>query len=131
MLDHFWNERLAERNRVALQNPAAFLACRIFFTCAHAIEYGLHRALPTARKTNGLMQVAVHFDDALRRVSGTQMQAVDVLRDQSVQIAPPLELNERQVSRVGLGFPRRMRKPRAPGGFANLRVMRVVADIGK
>ena len=39
--------------------------------------------------------------------AGLLVQAVDVLGDEGVQLAPALEVDERAVARVGLGRPRR------------------------
>src|SRR5207302_10388739 len=47
-VDHRGDECLAERDRVALQDPAAMPAWRIGFPRAHAIERRLHRSLPAA-----------------------------------------------------------------------------------
>ena len=42
------------------------------------------------------MQIAVDFEHALARVARAQVQAVDVLRDERMQIAAPLELDQRR-----------------------------------
>src|SRR5687768_629669 len=85
-LDHVGNKRLAEGDRVALENAPAGLARRVCVARANAIEHRLHGASPAARQANRLVQVAVHFDHALGRDARALVQAVDVLRDQRKEL---------------------------------------------
>lgn len=77
------------------------------------------------------MHRAVHFDDALGRVTGTLMQPVDVLRDQRVQFPAALELDQRQMSVVRLRAPGWMLQAALPREPANFRIGHVVVNVGK
>src|SRR5690606_1316712 len=127
-LDDFRDQRLAEGDRVALQDPAAAQAARVFLARPDTRQRAFHRravaALPAHDAANG----AVHFDDALRRIAGALMQLVDVLRDEAVQPALAFELDQSLVAGIRTGRPGRVAKPRLPCGLAHLGVGQVVLD---
>ncbi len=50
----------------------------------------------------------MELDDPFLRVPGQVMQPVDVLRDETVELAPPFELDERTVRGVRFGVPERL-----------------------
>ena len=91
----------------------------------------LHRPLPAAAHAHHLEHRAVHLDHALGRIARLLMQAVDVLRDQRVQLAAPLERDDGLVARVRLRLPRRMHQPRLPRLLAYRRIGHVIADVGE
>src|SRR6185503_7035738 len=96
------HERLTERNRVALQHAAALAAFVVFLARPHAVERLPHRSLTPARETDRLVHVAVNLDDEVRRVAGLDVQAVDVLRDERMELPALLQRDERQVPGVRL-----------------------------
>ena len=106
-VDHLGHERLAERDRVALQDAAAVAAMRIVFAGAHARERLFHRRAPAALPAHDAAHAAVHLDDLLGRLAGALVQLVDVLRDERVQHAAPLERDEGAMAGVRLGRPGR------------------------
>src|SRR6188474_2991480 len=56
------HQRLAERDRRALEDPAAFRAGRILFARAQAIEHRAHRAAPAAVHAHDVVDGAMHLD---------------------------------------------------------------------
>src|SRR4051812_48593126 len=58
------------------------------------------------------------------------MQLIDVLRDQRVQLAPLLQVDQRKVSRVGLRVPGWAGKPVLPRRFSHPGIGEVVVDVG-
>ena len=109
-VDHLGNQRLPERDGVALQDadPAvrrAHEAVRIVLTRSHSFQRLLHRAAVVARPATTPAHRAVHLDDLPGRMSGLLMQLVDVLRHDRAQPALSLEFVDRQVSAVGHGRP--------------------------
>src|SRR6266566_6453929 len=127
--DDFRNQGLAEGDGGAFQDSSTTLAWRILFAGADAIQYGLHSTAPVAVHTRSLMQGAMHLNHFLRRVTSLLVQAVYVLRDQSVQLSAPLDLHKRAVSRVGPRPPRRMIEAALPRQFADLCIGHVLVDV--
>jgi enoyl-CoA hydratase/carnithine racemase len=70
----------------------------------------------------------MHFHDTRWRVAGKEVQPVGVLRDEGVQPAPPLQLDESTVGGSRLSAPDRGREPRPPGRSPDLAVFEVVAQ---
>ena len=87
-VDDLGDQRLAERDRVALEDPAAHLARRILLAGVDPRQRLGHRpavlAVPAARPPDR----AVDLDDELVGESGLLVQAVDVLGHDGVQLAP-------------------------------------------
>ena len=79
----------------------------------------LHGGPLVAGHADHLVGVAVDLDDAGRVGAGLAVQAVDVLGDDRVELAPPLEGDDGPVAGVGLGLPTwatRSGCARPPGG---------------
>src|SRR5690606_111455 len=78
-------ERLAEADRVRLEDAAADEARRILLAGTYTVERLLHRptigALPASCPPGG----AVHLDHLVGRVAGSLVQLVDVLGDDAVE----------------------------------------------
>ena len=72
----------------------------------------------------------MNLDHELRRGTRLLVQAVDVLRDDRVQLAVSLQLDQRSVPGVGLGRPRGRSQPVLPGPPSHLGVRHVVLERG-
>src|SRR5947208_14960559 len=127
--DDFRNQWLAEGDGGAFQDSSTTLAGRIVFAGADAIQYGLHLTAPVAVHTRSLMQGAMHLNHFLRRVTGLLVQAVYILRYQSVQFSTPLDLHKRRVSRVWPRPPCRMIEAALPRQFADFCIGHVLVDV--
>jgi hypothetical protein len=73
----------------------------------------------------------VDLDDPARVVAGELVEAVDVLCDEGVELAPPFQLEQGPVAGVGLGGPRRRRHPVPPGGLADFGIAHIVRQVGR
>src|SRR5262249_15316579 len=81
-----------------------------------------------AREAHDLARRAVDLDYPRWRRAGLEMQAVDVLGNERVEAAAPLERHERPVAVVGLAIVHRRFEPGAPGALAHLGIGDVVLD---
>ena len=127
--DHVRDEGLTEGDRRALEDAAALPAGGILFAGPHAIERGLHGPPPAAAHAHHVVDGPVHFDHVVDGAPRPLMQAVDVLRDEGVQLAAPLERDERPVAGVRRGVPGRMIEPALPGQPAHLGIRHVEVDV--
>jgi hypothetical protein len=66
------------------------------------------------------------LDDPVRRRAGEAMEAVDVLRDQGVQRAAPLEVDQGAVPGVRIALARERLRAAAPGAYAHVPIGHVV-----
>ena len=71
----------------------------------------------------------MHLDHEVGRAAGPLVQAVDVLRDQRVQQAAVLELDERAMPGPWLRRPRGVMEPPLPGELPHLGIGHVVVDV--
>src|SRR5690606_39867930 len=98
---------------------------------AHAGEDRFDVVGPVARQAHRAPGVAVHLDDPGGVVAGLQVEAVDVLRDQRVELALLLQPDERPMAVVGLTVDTDLtRDAGRPVALADLRLAYVVADVG-
>src|SRR5204862_6289810 len=74
---------------------------------------------------------AVHLALDVSGSTGELVQLVDVLRDQRMELPPALELDQRQMTRVGLRLPGGMVEAALPRGSAHLGIGEVVMDVGE
>ena len=102
------------------------LTMRIELSRAHALEHRLHRSPPAAAPAHRLAHGAVDLNDPMRRIAGSLVQFIDVLRDKRVQLPAPLQRDQRQVARVGLRLPCRMSETAPPGVFPHLPIGKIV-----
>ena len=128
-VDDLGHQRLAERDRVALQDAAAALgsagSASPARTRASASSIGARR--PHCQHiTRRIVPWTSTIE--LRRRAGALVQLVDVLRHERVQLAAPLERDERAVAGVRLGAPGRRVEARAPGRPPHLGFGEVVLD---
>ena len=96
----------------------------------HAIQRLLHPPAPAAGQAHHGMQRAVHFDHFFGGHTGALVQAVNVLGDQCVQPAAPLQFGQCTMAGIGRCGPRRMRKPRLPRQAAHFGIRCVITDVG-
>ena len=84
-VDDVGHQRLAERDRVALQpdahDPRSTQARRIGLAGTHPVERLRHRPAVVARPAPRPPHGAVHLDDLAGFVAGSLVELVDVLRD--------------------------------------------------
>src|SRR5215471_1317908 len=108
-------QRLAEHHGGRLEDPAAPRARRVVLAGPDPVESGGHvRAVAAGGAHHGEHR-AVQLDDPFVRRAGPLVQPVDVLRDHlGVDLAAG-QPGEGAVRRVGLGGPRGVRQPGAPG----------------
>src|SRR5205823_11223080 len=106
-------------------------AVRIFLARAHALQDALHRPAHAAAPAHEAAHAAMHLDHELARVAGELVQLVDVLRDERMELALALELDQREMAGVRLRVPRGMLQPALPRGFAHLGIVEVVVDVGE
>src|SRR5262249_26465211 len=106
-------------------------ARRVVLTGAHPLERRLHRTPPRAGHALDLADVPVDLDDALRRLTRSVVEAVDVLRDEEVQGALLLEVDEGPVARVRLGVEVVAVEAVLPGAAPYLGVAHVVVERGR
>ena len=116
-VDHLGHERLAERDRGRLQDAAAACGRAGRRRPPDPVEHLLHRSGLTTAQAHHLAHGAVHLDDQVGSTAGSLVQPVDVLRDERVELASALELDEGVVAGVRVGAPGRRIATVAPRGF--------------
>ena len=97
----------------------------------HALEHAFHGRPLAAREAADLPHRAVDLDDALGGRTRQLMEPVHVLRDQGVELAPPLEHDESAMTGIGLGPPGRRFEPTPPGAPAHVGIGEVVLQRGE
>jgi hypothetical protein len=102
-IDHLGHQRLPERDRGRLEDPSARAARRIVLAGRHPLEHALHRSLVAAVPTHVSVHGAVYLDDEVGSDTRLLVEPVDVLRDEGVELAPPFEGDEGNVSGIGTG----------------------------
>ena len=102
---------------------------RVGLAGAHALEHELHRPAHAAAPAHEAAHAAVHLDHELRGVPRELVQLVDVLGDERVELAQPLELDDREVPGIRLRAPRWAREPVLPRCFTHLGIGEVVVDV--
>src|SRR5262249_46394360 len=124
------HETLPERDRRGLEDAAAAAARGILFAGAYAREGAIDRRALAALHAHHLAPRAVDLADRPRRLPGFAAQPVDVLCDQRVGPATPLELHERAMARVRLAVVHAPLEEHPPRALAHLGIGHVVADRG-
>ena len=130
LLDHLGHQRLTEADRVALEDSATHEAWRILLARTYPVERFGHRTAVLAIPAAGPPHGAVDLDHPIGIVAGLLVEAVDVLRDEAVQLPTAFELDDRLVPPIGFGRPGRRRQPVLPGRTANVGITEVVAQVG-
>ena len=127
-LDDLRHQRLTERDGVALEDAAALEARRILLAGPDPLERLGHRPAVVATPAPCPPHRAVDLDHQLDVGAGLLVQAVDVLGDDGVQLAPALQLDDRVVATVRLGPPPGIGSAVAPGLPADVGIGEVVLE---
>src|SRR5262249_3671166 len=109
-----------------LEDAATGPAGRARLAGAHSRQRPLHGRALAARQADDLVHGPVDLDHPRRGRPRLHVQAVDVLRDQGVELAPVLERHEGAMSVVRLREPCRRVEPALPRVLAHLGIGDVV-----
>src|SRR5262245_51848347 len=120
------HKALTERNRGRLEDASTTKAGRVRLAGAHARQRPLHGRTLAARQADDLVHGAVDLDHPRRRRPRLHVQAVDVLGDERVELAPALERDKSAMAVVRLREPCRRVEPALPRVLAHLGIGDVV-----
>src|SRR5206468_399718 len=104
-------------------------AWRILFARSQPVQDDADRAPPVAGHAHDLVNGAVYLDHDVGGAARPLVEPIDVLRDNRLQDAAPLELDERPMSGTWDRAPRRVRESSLPGESSDFRVRHVVANV--
>src|SRR4051794_3148428 len=91
------DQRLAERDRRRLEHAATGTAGRVVLAGTDPVEGPFHRRPLAALQAGDVPDRSVDLHDPLGAVTGLEVQAVDVLRDQHDELVPALQLDQGSV----------------------------------